>query len=68
MRPVLQHRDGELRRHRLGYKAFAGVQILDFLGVEGGYADLGKFTSDFRIYNIPVSDETSIRGPFLEAV
>lgn len=52
----------------LGYKAFAGVQILDFLAVEGGYANLGKFTSDLQILGIPVSDETRIHGPLLEAV
>lgn len=51
-----------------GYKVFGGIQILDFLAVEAGYADLGKFTSDLQIFGIPVSDATSIRGPLLEAV
>ena len=52
----------------LGYKVFGGMQILEFLAVEAGYANLGKLTSDLEILGIPVSDETRIGGPLLEAV
>ena len=51
-----------------GYKGFAGFQILDYLAVEAGYADLGKFTSDLEVYGVALSNQTKIRGPVLEVV
>ena len=52
----------------VAYKAFGGVQLLDFLAVEAGYANLGKLTSDLSVLGVPVSNETKISGPLLEAV
>lgn len=53
---------------RPAYRAFAGVQVLDFLAVEAGYADLGKLKSELTVLGTPVSDEVRFRGPLLEAV
>jgi OOP family OmpA-OmpF porin len=52
----------------LAYKVFGGVQLLDFLAVETGYADLGEFTSELEVAGTPVNDKTRVRGPLLEAV
>jgi len=50
------------------WKLFVGYQINQYVGVEGGYIDFGKFSSNLAVAGAPGTDETKARAGFLEAV
>jgi outer membrane protein OmpA-like peptidoglycan-associated protein len=59
--------NGELREFHIddeetGYKGYLGYQFLPWLGVEGGYVELGEVSKDFMIRDTQIDGEMTAGG------